>query len=584
MNLVNGEINKENGLGRQNQYDCSLQCFVCGGVRIFNNRIINSPFQEKQILFSQKNKILIALSGEIHEGADCKKEFPFVQHDLDLILELYLKKGLRSLNQLDGLFNCVVLDFNLRKLWILQDRFMSLDHIYFYDGDKKFVFANDLKFLLRKIDKKQVNADCLPSYLKYSYVPSQDTLFRGIHKIPLGKMLVYNFSSADCSLVPNHYEPDGKRYAEKEETYLELLDESLHVRLTEGGNKRFGLPLSGGFDTNLILARILKHRWFKKIRVFTIGSSAQDSELPIVRKIIKEYRKRGLEIELIKYVVNGHEINDLPQIIFDYSEPITQSGIILRKCLSELMKKHRVDIGILGEGADQVFRCGIYRQEIFYKKFRQEDDDSLYRDNQNILFFRHCSNQELGKLLKQKSLSDPYCHENPVWVFNNYCLLKQIHLKFNQITVRLPFLNNKLVDFVQENCDFSEKKDKQFQKMVVAGVLPDAIFTQLGKKGGTTPSELLFHNRQYNSRLFHYLLQSGVVHEYFNVSFIELLISHLKEENSPPWLKKHAADVLLCILGFVAWHLLFISSDRYLKEEKCTTDLIRLLKSEFPRA
>src|SRR4030043_1494582 len=92
------------------------------------------------------------------------------------------------------MFAFAIWDSKLQRLFMARDRLGKKPLVYF-SKNGKFAFASEMKALLQipNIERK-VNDIALHHYLTYQYVPSPDTIFEGIKKLPPAHYLLYDRS------------------------------------------------------------------------------------------------------------------------------------------------------------------------------------------------------------------------------------------------------------------------------------------------------------------------------------------------------------------------------------------------------
>jgi len=238
-------------------------------------RICIHSKKQREIPTNGKLNALCLIHGEINNYEDLEKEFlkenVSFQGDLDLLIYLYRRYGLEFGRKLNGLFSLAILDQRDSSFILLNDRFGLAHQIYWTQIGNRFYFASHLKTLLtlREI-KREIDPEGLNLFLKYSYIPSPYTIFKGIRKLPAGHLLT--FKKGKVELTPYWEFPDSNNHGldiqDAISAYKDLLKKSISRRL--GANEKVGILLSGGLDSSANVA-LAKECTDKRLNTFSVG-------------------------------------------------------------------------------------------------------------------------------------------------------------------------------------------------------------------------------------------------------------------------------------------------------------------------
>ena len=200
--------------------------------------------------------------------------------------------------------------------------------------------------------KREIDPEGLNLFLKYSYIPSPWTIFKGIQKLPAGHLLT--FKKGKVEVTPYWEFPTSNNHVvdiqEAIFTYKELLKKSISRRL--GANEKVGILLSGGLDSsaNVALAAECTNQ---KLKTFSVGfEDPAFDERPYAKIISQHFNTQHYETS-----ITGDEIEDLPKLIWHLEEPYFEFGLFLTYKGLEAAQEE-VDVVLGGEGADQLFGTG----------------------------------------------------------------------------------------------------------------------------------------------------------------------------------------------------------------------------------
>ena len=316
-----------------------------------------SGYQQPQIAKNKELEALCIIHGEIHNYRNLLKEYlpkdiP-CQGDLDLILHLYRHYGPTFARKLNGLFSLAILDLSDSSFILLNDRFGMAHQVYWTIIGGRFYFATHLKSLLSCPGiRREIDTEALNLFLKYSYIPSPWTIFKGIKKLPPGHMLVFKDGKETVASYWEFSPPDGSvlDLPEAISTYKQLLKESISSRI--GANGQVGILLSGGLDSSANVA-LATQCTEKKIKTFSVGfDDPVFDERPYAQIVSRHFNTEHYETS-----ITGKEIEDLPKLIWHLEEPYFEFGLFLTY-QGFAAAREKADVVIGGEGADQLFGTG----------------------------------------------------------------------------------------------------------------------------------------------------------------------------------------------------------------------------------
>ena len=115
--------------------------------------------------------------------------------DTEVILQLYLKKGIKAIHDLEGMFGVCLYDPRIEKVYLIRDR-LGVKPLYYFDDEKKFIFASEIKAILEVLQESPaINQQSIWHYLTLRYVPSPGTIWDNIRKLEPGHYLEYHLKN-----------------------------------------------------------------------------------------------------------------------------------------------------------------------------------------------------------------------------------------------------------------------------------------------------------------------------------------------------------------------------------------------------
>jgi asparagine synthase (glutamine-hydrolysing) len=288
---------------------------------------------------------------ELREGLLARGHKFKTKSDTEVILHLYEEKGEDFPKELRGMFAVAIWDSKRRRLVLARDRIGKKPLVY-AQTPSAFAFASELRCLLTLKDlKRDINPAAIDAYLTLQYIPSPMTIFKGVHKLEPGSVLVYE----DGKLRTFKYwdlpvgEPKltGTPLPELKERLRAELSEAVKVRLMS--EVPLGAFLSGGIDSSVVVALMAKHSE-RPVKTFSIGFKEEKfSELGYARQVAKMYGTDHTE-----FMVEAHMADVLEKLAWHYGEPYADCSALPSYFVSRETRKE-VTVALNGDGGDEAF-------------------------------------------------------------------------------------------------------------------------------------------------------------------------------------------------------------------------------------
>ena len=312
-----------------------------------------------QPMTNEDESIWITYNGEIYNYRDLRQELEAKGHsfrsqsDTEVIVHLYEDMGPRCVERLRGMFAFAIWDSRKRRMVLARDR-LGLKPLYYLLDVKRLVFSSELKAIIA-IGESRRNIDlaALHAYLTRDYIPSPDTIYEDVRKLPPAHILVCENGS---SWLERYWSPrtDDQLYDSHHSTFEDyseeleaLLLESVRLRMVS--DVPIGVLLSGGVDSSTVLA-MMAQVTDKPIKTFSIGTGKQDfNELQYARLVAQRFSTDHQEL-----VVEPKAVQILPDLVAGYDEPFADSSAIPTYYVSQMASQH-VKVCLAGDGGDELF-------------------------------------------------------------------------------------------------------------------------------------------------------------------------------------------------------------------------------------
>ncbi len=308
-----------------------------------------------QPISNEDGSVWIVFNGEIYNYARLREDLVSrghvfsTQSDTETIVHLYEEYGRDCVEHLRGMFAFAIWDAPRRRLLLARDR-LGIKPLYLRRSGERLIFGSEIKTLLAhpgvaaELDRSQV-----PEYLAFGYLTGEQTLFRGIEKLPPGHTLQIDLDGDtdmrqywDLSMVDAGETRPEEYYVR---TYREMLEEAVSSHLMS--EVPLGVFLSGGLDSSTIAA-LTKKMVSGPVETFSVGYDTPESELGYAAEVAAHLGTKHHEVK-----VGAKEFFDiLPAMIWHEDEPIVWPSSVALYFVAR-MAKERVTVVLTGEGADE---------------------------------------------------------------------------------------------------------------------------------------------------------------------------------------------------------------------------------------
>src|SRR3954471_496951 len=317
-----------------------------------------------QPMVSSCGRFVVSYNGEVYNADELRPELEaagrrFRGHsDTEVIAEGAAVWSVEAtVKRLIGMFAMAVWDRRERTLYLVLDR-VGIKPLYWAEFDGRLLFGSELKAL--RADRSwtpELDRDALLSFLRFGYVPTPDTIYRGVHKLPPGTILRVSAGSPPVlspywSLQDIAHQGQGSRFAGSEDEAADALDALLRdaVRRRMVSDVPLGAFLSGGIDSSTVVA-LMQAQSTRPVRTFSIGfHEAEYNEGENAAAVARHLGTEHTEL----YAEPRHALDVIPQLADMYDEPFADSSQLPTYLVSKMTRAH-VTVALSGDGGDELF-------------------------------------------------------------------------------------------------------------------------------------------------------------------------------------------------------------------------------------
>ncbi len=277
----------------------------------------------------------------------------FLTHsDCEVILHAYREYGEAFLEHILGMFAFALFDSVQNRLILARDR-LGIKPLFLAEGEGGIAFASEIKGLLPLLDGPPgIDALGLARYLQTQFAAGTTTLLQGVERVLPGESVWIEQGAIARRL--RYWSPlQVQRLDLGFEEASTRFDALMEVAITQHmrADVPFGLFLSGGVDSAVLLAQLSQHA-DRPIQTFSVGfpgTSVKD-ELPLAQAISRRFGSRHREI-----CPTSREIfQSFPLTIWAADELMRDNANMPTALLAQAAGKE-LKVVFSGEGGDEVF-------------------------------------------------------------------------------------------------------------------------------------------------------------------------------------------------------------------------------------
>ncbi|MBW4084442.1 asparagine synthase (glutamine-hydrolyzing) [Paenibacillus sp. S150] len=314
-----------------------------------------------QPIYNENRTIVMVCNGEILNYRQLREQLQSSGHifatdtDVEVLLHLYEDNPHDFLSRVNGQFAFAIYDTRLGELVLGRDR-AGICPLFYYEAEKCFYFASEMKALFLNVIPKQFCMNSLYESMSLWSVPPPNTVYQQVRQVSPGEMLRVRIGPNErVSVERQRYWSlqFSKVYQGNFEEAVEELRNTMlsSVQRSLTADVPVGLYLSGGVDSS-ILACIIAKQLGKKIDTFSI--QFEDDSL----------NESHYQDMIVKETGSNHHaiICQNSDIARYYPEAVRHAETVLFRCapvplylLSKSVQSHGFKAVLSGEGSDEIF-------------------------------------------------------------------------------------------------------------------------------------------------------------------------------------------------------------------------------------
>ncbi|HEY0941097.1 MAG TPA: asparagine synthase (glutamine-hydrolyzing) [Steroidobacter sp.] len=328
-----------------------------------------------QPMQSACGRFVISYNGEVYNFRELASKHG-LDHlrsgsDTEVVLELFVRFGVASLQQLNGMFAFCVYDRVARKMWLVRDR-LGIKPLYYRLDASGLAFASEIKGIHALVTQPPTcDVASLGEWLYYGNSLGENTLYDGVRQLLPGCCLEIDTISFEHAVreywsLRQHVDVEQAAAADTHERAVEqtrrLLEQAVQRQIVS--DVPVGVFLSGGVDSSAIAAFASRH-YQGRLATYSVGFDfAKDGgELPKAKRVASLYGTEHHEIHIA-----GEHVSDLVEkMVAHYDSPFADAANIPLYLMAARISA-QTKVVLQGDGGDELF--GGYRRYVTLKYHR----------------------------------------------------------------------------------------------------------------------------------------------------------------------------------------------------------------------
>lgn len=288
--------------------------------------------------------------------------------DAHAVLAAYELQGDSFLKLLHGRFALIVLDCRRRRALLAVDR-MGIERLCYALRGAQLVFGTSAEAVARTCGEPRLRRQSLLSYLFFHMVPSGDTIFEGVRKLPPATAMTFRIGAPFEESI--YWSPQFVERRPRATDFSGLRQELHGALFTAVAATRpdecCGAFLSGGLDSSTVAGYLGKVSG-RRARTFSIGFGLdQYDELRYARIANAHFNCDAREYQAGPADIVAH----FAAIAAAYDEPFGNASALPTLCCARLAHDNGVDHLLAGDGGDELFAGNKrYAEQLIFERYQ----------------------------------------------------------------------------------------------------------------------------------------------------------------------------------------------------------------------
>lgn len=481
------------------------------------------------------------------------KELSRKDREEAILIKAYEKWDKDMAKHMHGMYAFALWDDEKEELFALRDPFGTKPFYYYVTEEGNLLYGTMIRDIMKDSSfKKELNEELLQIYMSLTYVPGEDTFFKGVKKLLPGRYMIWKKGELK---IERYFEPtfipDESKSLEEwaDEIHSTVKDIFKEIKTEDEYVMSF---LSGGVDSSYVLAMS------DADMSSSCGYEEERFDESVLAKATADLLGRGNN----RCLITPEEYFDIvPYVMYNMEQPLGDASAIAF-ALGCKKTAESTKICCSGEGADEFF--GGYNM---YRNAERYGDNlkTFYVGNTNIM--KEDEKQRLLKNYKEgflpidlvKDMYDSMEGLDPlskmsaidiqIWLEGDIYLNVDKMSEAAGLEVRMPLTDMRIFDIAKampSKYKINDEHNKVALRTAAAKVLPEEIAFRK-KLGFIVPIRVWMADDRYNGDVKKRIL-SDTAAKFFNLDEVKKIWDEYVTVNSDNWRK------VWTIYTFVVWY------------------------------
>jgi asparagine synthase (glutamine-hydrolysing) len=205
-----------------------------------------------------------------------------------------------------------------------EDVFLACDYIrslplFYNKRGEELVISDDPYYLLENIEKPHVNSISATEFLASGFVTGDETLIDGIQQVQAGEIVRFEKSDILKKFYFSYRTSiaTDDEYDESRKKAVDIFNNAFKRFIASLEGRTVVVPLSGGYDSRLIVAMLKKYE-YDKVICFTYGR-AGNRDTQVSEKVAAKLGFRWIYVEYSSKLIQGYLQDEMFKSYFPYA-------------------------------------------------------------------------------------------------------------------------------------------------------------------------------------------------------------------------------------------------------------------------
>ena len=470
-----------------------------------------------------------------------------------IIVKAYEKWAGEMANHIHGMFAFALYNDETEELFCLRDQFGTKPFYYYITSDGKLLYGTSIRSIINQQGfVKALNEELLQIYLTLTYIPGENTFFKGVKKLLPGRYMTWKNGELNITrYFKPEFHPDESKSIEE---YADEIHSTLEHIMTEvkTDDEEAESFLSGGVDSSYVLA----------ISDAKVANSCGYDFEALDESALAAKTAELLDRDIRRCIISPEEYFEIvPWVMYNMEQPLGDASAIVFALGCRATAKH-TKLCYSGEGSDEFFGgYNMYRNAERYG----ENLKTFYVGNTNIM-----KEDEKKKILKKYNedvqpidLVKEIYNENEglpplekmqdvdiqIWLEGDIYFNVHNMSEAAGLEIRMPLTDTRMFDIASRlpsRYKLNDEENKVAFRMAATKLLPKEIAYRK-KLGFVVPIRYWMADSRYNKDV-QAKFKSEIAAKFFNMDEIWAIFEDYIGGNSDNWRK------VWTIYTFLVWY------------------------------